>query len=238
MNDTPSPSAVKHLALMALCGSLMVPAHANPLQREPNERARREADNPIRVIIEAAAAKRGARPVEAAASPVPAKRTGPEPGKTSIRPAPITVIAAPSTAAAPIPDSPQGELPLKAPPAALPAETAPSSQDGKADITAPARQAEPVAQAQQHERPPPAVRLIYKVDPVVPERLQSQILRDTEVRVRLGIGPDGLVYRVEVPPDAPKGLEAPIQSAVRRWRFEPVSEPVTVTVVLVFRPEE
>ena len=66
MNDTPCPSAVKHLALMALCGSLMVPAHANPLQREPNERARREADNPMRVIIEAATAKRGARPVSKA----------------------------------------------------------------------------------------------------------------------------------------------------------------------------
>jgi outer membrane biosynthesis protein TonB len=76
------------------------------------------------------------------------------------------------------------------------------------------------------------------VDPVVPERLQSQILRETEVRVRVGIDPDGLVYRVEVPPDALVGLETPIQNALRRWRFEPVSDPVTVTVTLVFRPEE
>jgi hypothetical protein len=174
MNDAPCCCALRHLVLMAVCGWLMVPAQASPSQREPSERVRREADNPMRVIMEAATVKRGARPAEAVASPVPAKRPGPEPVKSSIRPTTITVITAPSKAAALLPNSPPEERPVAAPPAALLAETVASSPDGNADTTVPPRQPEPVAQPKQRERPTPAVRLIYKVDPVVPERLHSE----------------------------------------------------------------
>jgi hypothetical protein len=49
MNDAPCCCALRHLVLMAVCGWLMVPAQASPSQREPSERVRREADNPMRV---------------------------------------------------------------------------------------------------------------------------------------------------------------------------------------------
>ena len=226
---------LKRLALIALSGLLIVAAHANPLQREPSERARREADNPMRVIIDAAATKRAARPVEATAPAVPAKRSGSGTGNPA--PTPVTVITAPSKALTPRSRSPAEDVSTPDPPATRAVETA-SSPSGNLSITSAPNQADSPDKAKPPEWALPVLRLIHKVNPVFPEALQSQILEDIEITVRMGIDPDGLVYRVEVPPDTLAGLEAPIQNALRRWRFDPISEPVTATVVLVFRPAE
>jgi len=239
MNNTPRPGALKRLVIMVLCGWMVEPVHGNPLQREPNDRARREADNPMRIIVEAATAKRGARTPEAATPAVAAKRPGPDPSKSFTKP---TVVTAPPKPPSSPQDPAPAELSLTASsavtPAAAPADGAAASTDKQPITSLAPLQTESAAQTSQRDRQTPRLLLIHKVDPVLPERVQSQILKDTEVRVRLGIDPDGLVYRVEVQADAPTGLAAAIQTALRRWRFEPISDPVTVTVMLVFRAEE
>ena len=73
---------------------------------------------------------------------------------------------------------------------------------------------------------------------MLPEHLQREMPQDTEVRVKLDIDPQGAVYRVEVLSKVIVGLEPLIQSALRRWRFEPMADRATAQVTLVFRTEE
>lgn len=238
MNQTTYSLGLKHLLLVGLSGWVMGPLHANPSQREPNERARREADNPMRIIVEAATVKRAARSVAVVPPASPAKRQGSESDQAWAKPAPITVITATRKPAAPATNAPAEEATLSTSLADALTPTAASAPDAKADSTPSPQQTNAAAPTKQQERPAPVLRLTHRVNPVVPQRVQSQIVKDTEVRVRLGIDPDGLVYRVELLTQAPEGLEAPIQNALRRWRFEPVSDPVSFTVTLVFKPEE
>ena len=58
------PSSFTLIGLLLLNPAL----NANPLQKEPSDRALREADNPMRVIIEAAKVKRGPRSADTNAS--------------------------------------------------------------------------------------------------------------------------------------------------------------------------
>ena len=76
------------------------------------------------------------------------------------------------------------------------------------------------------------------MNPVLSEQLLSQIRQETEVPVKLDIDPQGEVYRVEVLGKVLPGMELAIQNALRRWRFEPMTDRATSTVVLVFRPDE
>lgn len=229
---------MKHLTWFALCGLLTAPVGANPLKREPNERAQREADNPMRIIIEAATVKRGTRTNETAASPPSPNRPKSPPASSEPPAPPVTVITAPSKARSKPPPQKEELPPASLPEPGPPQEAAASSPKVNPDNPSTPPQAETSAPSNDRERQAPVLRLLSKVNPVVPERVQRQILKDTEVTVRLGIDPDGFVYRVEVLSDVLAGLEQPIQNALRRWRFEPMKDRASATVVLIFRAEE
>jgi outer membrane biosynthesis protein TonB len=230
---------MKHLALMAVCGGWVAFANANPLKQAPNERAYREADGPMRVIIEAAKVKRGVKPVGPEPVTAPGTRPKPATAANSATASPVTVISAPSKAASKsVPkESNRSDVERPSWPQTPMEEAASSATSTAASSPTPSR-AESPAPTSDAERQAPAIRLLYKVDPVLPEKLQSQIQQDTEVTVRLGIDPQGFVYRVEVLSKVLPGLDSLIQSALRRWRFEPMKDRATATVVLVFRADE
>jgi outer membrane biosynthesis protein TonB len=228
---------MKRFALFALCVLSLPLADANPLKREPDDRARRDADNPLRVIIEAAKVKRSSRPADATepTPSAPASRTKTQAGQPNPSPT-ITVITAPAKAKpVPVPTSqPAGEATKTL---AAPTEVTGASTPISPEKSASQQPPSPTA-ATSNEKPPSQLRLLSRVDPVLPEKLQAQIQQDTEVPVKLDIDPQGAVYRVEVLSKTIVGLEPLIQNALRRWRFEPMADRATATVILVFRAEE
>jgi hypothetical protein len=221
---------------------LLTPAlYANPLQKEPSDRALRGADNPMRVIIEAAKVKRGPRSADtnapANASIVATPSRGKPPAASSNLP--LTVITAPaksSTKAEPKSASPEEVATPRSSSEENPAPTTSLLETVEATNPLPPQKRETGLAAA--EKSTPRLRLLYRVNPVLSEQLLNQIRRETEVPVKLDIDPQGEVYRVEVLAKVLPGMELAIQNAMRRWRFEPMSDRATTTVVLVFRPDE
>ena len=231
------PSSFALIGLLLLTPAL----NANPLQKEPSDRALREADNPMRVIIEAAKVKRGPRSADANAPANPSIIATPSRGKPPVASSnlPLTVITAPaksSTKAEPKASSPEEVATPHSSNEEIAAPTPSRLETVEATNPLPPQKRE--TSLATAEKSTPRLRLLYRVNPVLSEQLLSQIRQETEVPVKLDIDPQGEVYRVEVLGKVLPGMELAIQNALRRWRFEPMSDRATTTVVLVFRPDE
>jgi TonB family protein len=63
----------------------------------------------------------------------------------------------------------------------------------------------------------------------------ARLDHDTEVQIRYVIERSGATSGAEVLGRPSRGLDRPALEAVRQWRFEPMDEPVTRVVRIVFK---
>lgn len=227
---------------------------------ERMERARREAANPLRMIIEAGQAKGRARPVEAAPRPRPAAEPTPAPAA----PAPVAPAPAPSpiverVEALPAPTP--APTPAPPPPTATPAPTVPSATQSDPPVAAtptdaiapsPAGAASstmpPTAQAAVAPplpaAPAPAVvapvplRLVNYVAPELTPRVLARLGRTNVVNALLRINADGSVAEVDLRGNVDRALGALVVEALRQWRYAPLEAPREQLVELVIKPED
>lgn len=195
-----------------------IAAHAQAAaSRDPDAAARaaREANNPLRVIIEASKLKSRAAETPPA-RPVVAKPAAPVPAPVPVaaKAAPVAVVAASQPVA-----EPAAIVPVVAR-----AEPAPPM------LSVPA----PVVPVPKPAAPLP-LRLAQMVEPTLPPAVLRRMLNDVEVVVGFTVNADGSVANVAVRSSPMKSLDAPVIDAISQWRYEPIGEPRGHAVQLVLR---
>lgn len=185
-------------------------------EKSAMERAQREADGPRRRILEAARVRGIVR-----AEPPPTGAVA------------VPVVAPP--AAAPVAERPVnlGALPAVVDPVPLPASAAVGAPlMAPIEARAPAAPLlAPLPQARAVVLDPP--RLLSRVDPDLPGRLQRRQQRRLELTADLVIATDGRVVSVAFRGDPDDELEAAARAALLQWRFDaqPIERPHTVQLV-------
>ena len=203
-----------------------IAAYAQAAPRDPDAAARaaREANNPLRVIIEASKLRSRATEV-APVRPVVAKPAVPAPVPVAAKAqaAPAAVVAASQPVAAPAP-------PIV--PAVARAEPAPTPAPAPAPVTL--SMPAPVVPAPK-PAPPLPLKLAQMVEPALPPAVLRRMLTDMEVVVGFTVNADGSVSNVAVRSSPMKSLDAPVIDAISQWRYEPTGEPRVHAVQLVLR---
>ena len=213
----------------------------------PSERVRREAANPMRIILEAAKIRR--KPQEAEAQAV-ANTPLPTPAVVSIPvalPAPLpTAVAVPEQPTAaleslpPPPTAtpaldptllpPHSEANLEAPMVAVPMMATAPAVSRLAGLVGfaplPAQVPTPVPSA------PP--RLLAQVSPEIPGNVLRRVREFTELEVQLTINRDGSVTEVSVVSPGFRAVEPYVVEALERWRYEPQAQRRIQKLVLIF----
>lgn len=217
---------------------------ANPTNRPPNERAQRDAENPLRVIIEASKLPRKPA-VDTPAVVVPSPGTGrklqavpvarPEAGKGGSASAPaLAKPVAGSASAAQVKNRLDAASDVDA---TVDARQAPSEGGIKTAVS-------PLAAYPTEEKPVPekaagpGIRLLHMVEPEVPEHLWQRLGKNAELKVRLWIEVDGQVSDVRLESPAAEGIEPLVKSALMRWRFSELARATQAAITLVFRRED
>ena len=252
---TLGPRPVLALALPAIAGTLMaLSAPAGAQQDAPKgdglERAQKAADAVFhwiklnadkganrqapapapapapRKAAPVAAAPRPA-PAVAAASPVPpaASNTVGSAASPAPAPAPAPVAATAAATAEPEPERTPVVLAAAAP---TPSPAAPLA------VAAKAAQA-PAAPAPEPEEP---LRLLSKVEPVLPRQLQQPgSFRSGVVQVQFTVAPDGSVQQASIIKASHSRLGTAALEAVRQWRFAPVRQAREAAVEVAFKSD-
>lgn len=202
------------------------------------ERARRLADNPMRLILEASRGRaRGvvAVPVAepAAVAVASAGAAAPSAGATVPPAVAPAVLAAP--APAPVVQQLRSEL------AAAPAPSADSATPSQITPTAlPAASAVPALPTLPSSPPVPRLevnlppQLLRMVEPEIPQRVLDQAGGPRDVTVEFTIRADGSVADVALLPPASRLLLRFVSDALAQWRYAPLPEPRRMRVQLVF----
>jgi hypothetical protein len=214
------------------------------------DRAQRQADNPLRMILEAGKIRRRGEPdtpdtprpaAKATATtpsvPVAASRQA-APSVASTTVAFASPAATPGATAAPAPNLVAANpgptvMSILAPPAlsmtAVPAlaRTEPAS-NGVANtlnaLTTPRLTSEQAAP-----------KLVSMVEPSLSQRFFDDAGRRVEVVMDLALRSDGTVAEVRFVPPVPRGAQRAVQSAVEQWRFSPLAQPTVHRVVAVLK---
>jgi TonB family protein len=186
---------------------------AAPRDPDAAARAAREANNPLRVIIEASKLKSRATDAPPA-RPVAAKPATPAPVAAKAQAAPAAAVAASQPAAEP----------AVIVPVVARAEPAPQT------LLVPA----PIVPAPK-PAPPLPLKLAQMVEPALPAAVLRRMLNDAEVIVGFTVNADGSVSNVAVRSSPLKSLEAPVIDAISQWRYEPTGEARVHAVQLVLR---
>jgi hypothetical protein len=255
----PCRRALPLLLLSVLTASAMAQQPAPAPTAEAMERARRDAANPMRVILEAGRIQQKRRADAPATGAAPAAAPAPAPAApaatTPRREAPRTLAAA-EPAAQPVPataPSPERTAPVvgeSAPvPSVRPAEPEP------AQVAAPSPIPEPVVVPElplvrpapadvlpvQTPTLPPArpiaeftPTLVNMVEPAIPAAVRSRIGPLREVIADLSLRADGSVAGVELGRDTPRAAVRYLTQAFEQWRFAPLPEARVHRVQLVF----
>lgn len=176
-------------------------------------RVEREANNPLRMIIEASKIKPKAKPAEPAR---PAERSTPVA-------APSPVAAASAPAALPRVVVPEGTVE---------STVATVEVAGEAERTAAAPPAVP--------EPPPAaplapLQLADVVEPVTPRVLIGRLRGEIQVVVSFTVRADGTVVEPVVRSSSHPQMDEAVLEAVRQWRYQPIAAPRSHEVQLVLR---
>jgi TonB family protein len=208
----------------------------------PNERAKRDADRVFQMILlhsDKKPAAKSAGKDSAAAGPTPAPAA---PARSTAAPAPSAAAPAlqqsrPASVASPVAGKP-------APVAEAPAVTTPAPAAElvlPAPVATPA--ATPVVAEQKPALAPPAptgpaaapnkLELLASVEPEFPSRL-LRTLGTGKVVVQFEVAADGTVSQVEVVQSSHRGLDASAVTAVKQWKFKPMSGPASGTTELKF----
>ena len=201
------------------------------------DRARRQAEGPMRVILESSRPRRKAADAEAAAAAdaAPARAA-------NRREAPSLPLAPPSTApAAPAADQatqagPVAEITLNSPLSqGKEANPVPALQTGAALATLPLSSG-PMALpglAAGPVRP----KLVSQLDPEVPQEVLDELGRNIVVPADITIRADGSVAAVTLVGNWPRLLRRAVLLALEQWRFEPLPSERGHRVELVFNVE-
>ncbi|HEY8881389.1 MAG TPA: TonB family protein [Roseateles sp.] len=240
-------------ALPAIAAALLTLAQTASAQEAPKgelERAQKAADAVFHWIK--LNADKGANRDKPAAAPAPA----PAPVARKPAPAPAPVAAA---APRPAPTQTSNAAPATATTAAVaapnPVAAAPqSSPEPEPDRTpvllasaAPTPvPAAPMATAAKAVEPPPKpaeeevdeqLKLLAKVDPVLPRQLQQGSFRNGFAQVQFTVGPDGSVQQASVIKASHARLGTAAVEAVKQWRFAPIRKSREAAVEVAFSNE-
>lgn len=229
-----------------------------------SERVRREASNPLRIILEAARIRRAGaepEPVAAAATrrtapssapPAPLALPAATPAMASAAPAVVDIAAPePATAVLRAPAMLRTSASLSAAPAPAPADQLLTVAPKLDDVPAlPAARIAPLAIPQtaaveplpalRSALPPPAAsttpspRLLSMVNPEIPSNVMRRLGYPNEMVVQVTINRDGSVSNISMPSPAVRSAEPYIVEALAQWKFEPVAEPRQQRLQLVF----
>ena len=160
----------------------------------PAARVQREAENPMRWIVEAGRLKSRAKPAEAAASAARVAADKPLLRSAASKPAIPTALAVPL-----------GTAPVEPDPAAI----ALAENETPPAAVAPVR-------LETLER-------IEGEDPALPDAIKRQLQADGEVLLDFTVQPDGSVAELEVLSSSDNRLEPIVLEAVRGWRYKPIA---------------
>lgn len=220
-----------------------------------SERVKREASNPLRMILEASKIRRGPAEPE----PVPVRRVVQAAATVSpaaAAPTPATPAAATSavtpTVPAPAPAPPPEPATRMLDTLREPAPTVRSERIVTDGALAPVPAATPVAlpavpSGGPIAAPPLAAlpapapvaagampRLLSRVDPDIPSAVMRRLGYPTELLVQVTIDRDGRLRDIRMPNATQRAAEPYIIEALSQWRYEPVSEPRVQRLNLVF----
>lgn len=177
-------------------------------------RVEREANNPLRMIIEASKIKPKAKPVETVR---PAERSTP-----AVAPSPVAAASAPAV------------LPRVVVPEGTVESTVATVEVGSAAERAAA--APPAV-----PEPPPAaplapLQLADVVEPVTPRILLGKLRGEVQMVVSFTVRADGSVVEPVVRSSSHPQMDEAVVEAVRQWRYQPIAAPRAHEVQLVLRP--
>ncbi len=178
-------------------------------------RVEREANNPLRMIIEASKIKPKAKPAEA------------------VRPLDRSVPAAVSSAAA------AASAPAELPRVAVPAGTVESTV-ATVEVGVEAERASVPSQPAPDPLSVPAtglapLQLADMVEPVTPRTLLGKLRGEVQVVVSFTVRPDGSVVEPVVRSSSHPQMDDAVLEAVRQWRYRPIAAPRGHEVQLVLR---
>ncbi|ARN19596.1 energy transducer TonB [Piscinibacter gummiphilus] len=218
------------LAISAVVNVLTAQAQGTtPTPSAVSPQAIREADNPLRLIIEAGKLKRRAKADEPAAA---------EPENRPTRAAPAPRQAAPKPAQMPakaLPSASEGVVAaesLRAPP---PEAIASAPSMAKAASGAESARLPERASVEAPGATPVPSRLVQVVEPEIPLAVLRRMTRDIEVVVDFIVNVDGSVSDVTVRSSPIKAVEPAVVQAVAQWRYAPVSEARAQSAQLVLQ---
>jgi len=207
-------SVYRGVGLLAVLGMAFVDAMSQDLP-PPAERIVRQADSPVRWIVEAGKLKSRAKAAEAPA-PTRVATSKPAVKAAAARPAERPVAAAPASPAAPAPPAvatPQAVVAVAvAKPASAPVEP-------------------PVAE--QPAAPPVELELLEAVEPVLPDDIDAALETDAVLNLAILVLTDGSVGEVTALTSTHPAVDEYAIAAVQQWRFKPVSQPLVHHVELV-----
>ena len=192
-------------------------------------RAAREADNPMRVIIEASKLKVRIKPDgDGSDSSSGEKRVVRAPAPRPAAPASVTKASGVPAAETPV----LASKPVPEPPS-MPAQTVARAADSMptALTTPPPILPAPKPSAQA----PVPLKLAQLVEPSVPDSTLRRMRNDVQVMVGFTVNPDGSVSDVVIKSNPMKSLDSAILEAVGQWRYNPIGESRTHAVQLVLR---
>ena len=175
----------------------------------PGEQVQRQADNPLRWIIEAGKLK----------------------GRT--KPATETDASARAGGDKPALHAAQSKAPLRSKEAAVRVPTVPSVA-----ASGPAAEPEARVAALAEPPPPATLELMSDAAIVLPDEIHEQLRADAELEVQFTVNPDGSVSDVSVQASNNPNVDAAALAGVRGWRFKPIAQAQVHSVQLVFHPRE
>jgi TonB family protein len=241
--NKPGSRPPQALTLTALACALMLtlsapPAHAQTEPAKPNaglERAQKAADavfHWIKLNGEKGANRQNPPPAPPPPPPAPAAR---KPVAAAPRPAPTP---APQPAQQPAPTAVAAAAPEPAPePVVVAAQPEPAPE--RAPVLLAAAAPTPWAPAARAVEPPPPpaevpLKLLVKVEPVMPRQLAQQNFRNGFAQVQFTVAPDGSVSKAQVIKASHSRLGTAAIDAVKQWRFAPLPQARDAAVEVAF----
>lgn len=234
---------IPRLSVLAAVAFVIVATHATlvnaqTLNPDPAAASRvaRDANNPMRVILEASKLKVRIKP-DVDDAPPPEKRVVRTPVS---RPAAAVVAKAAAPAVA-VPAASQVAAAAAAPVAASANPHAQMMAKAAESVPMPSALAAPapiVPVPKPLALPPVPLKLAQLVEPEVPPAVMRRMRSDVNVVIGLTVNADGSVSDVVIKSNPMKALDTAIIDAVRQWRYNPIGESRTHAVQLVLHSNQ
>lgn len=189
------------------------------LAQDQATRVEREANNPLRMIIEASKIKPKAKPAEPARPPErTAPAVAPSARAAASAPAPLTRVVVPSDK--------------------VESTVATVEVDGPAERTiAPSPSLPPPTAAEPSPAAPLApLQLADVVEPSLPRSLIGKLRGEILVVVGFTVRADGTVAEPVIRSTSHPQMDEAVLEAVKQWRYQPITAPRAHEVQLVLRP--